>query len=77
MSIESVDVHVKNRIDKILKSNVDQRLYRGYQLKNGMKLLLISDKDAERSAASLDVCVGAIEFQLTYLLYFYIETARE
>jgi len=45
-------------IDNIIKSPEDKRLYRGLQLKNGMKLLLISDATADKSAAALDVHIG-------------------
>ena len=44
--------------ENIEKSNQDNRLYRGVQLDNGVKCLLISDPLTERSAASIDVHVG-------------------
>lgn len=34
------------------------RLYRGLELENGMKVLLISDPTADKSAAAMDVHVG-------------------
>lgn len=40
-------------------SEVDRRGYRALQLANGLELLLISDPDADKAAAALDVAVGA------------------
>lgn len=34
------------------------RLYRGLELENGMKVLLISDPTTDKSAAAMDVHVG-------------------
>ncbi|XP_046548482.1 insulin-degrading enzyme-like [Haliotis rubra] len=42
----------------ILRSAQDKRLYRGLELTNGMKLLLISDTDTDKSAASMNVNIG-------------------
>lgn len=39
-------------------SKLDQREYRGVILPNGLRVMLVSDPNAERSAASLDVNVG-------------------
>ena len=44
--------------DEIVRSENDARLYRGLELHNGMKILLISDKDTDKSAASMDVHIG-------------------
>lgn len=44
-----------------VKSQSDQRLYRSLVLGNGLKVLLISDNKAERSAASLDVFAGSAQ----------------
>lgn len=49
---------VSKRIDSIIKSAEDKRLYRGLELENGMKILLVSDSSTDKSAASLDVNVG-------------------
>jgi insulysin len=46
--------------DKIIKPEVDDRLYRGILLDNGLKIMLISDKNADKSAAALDVNVGSL-----------------
>jgi len=44
----------------VKKSKFDSREYRGLQLKNGLKVLLISDPDTDNSAASLSVEVGKL-----------------
>jgi len=58
MSAVSVSSKVDKVVDKIVKSPEDARLYRGLELKNGMKILLISDPTTDKSAASLDVHIG-------------------
>ncbi|KAI0220840.1 Insulin-degrading enzyme [Lamellibrachia satsuma] len=50
--------HIKQTVDNIVKSAEDKRLYRGLELANGMKILLISDDTTDKSAAALDVNVG-------------------
>jgi len=42
----------------IAKSAEDHRLYRGLQLDNGLKVLLISDSQTDKSAAAMDVHIG-------------------
>lgn len=42
----------------IIKSDNDQRDYAYHELDNGMKLLAISDKDAQRAAVAVDVDAG-------------------
>ncbi|PSN57801.1 Insulin-degrading enzyme [Blattella germanica] len=49
---------VKRRVDNIIKSAEDKRLYRSLELQNDMKVLLISDSGTDKSAASLDVNIG-------------------
>ncbi|XP_069679683.1 insulin-degrading enzyme isoform X2 [Periplaneta americana] len=49
---------VKRRVDDIVKSAEDKRLYRCLELQNDMKVLLISDAGTDKSSASLDVNVG-------------------
>lgn len=44
--------------DAIIHSDSDKRLYRAIVLQNGMKVLLISDPDTDKSSASLDLCIG-------------------
>ena len=41
------------------KSIYDDKQYRGLLLENGMKVMLVSDADTDRAAASLDVHVGS------------------
>lgn len=43
----------------IIKSESDTRSYRFLTLSNGLKALLISDLEANKSAASIDVGVGS------------------
>ncbi|XP_060526171.1 insulin-degrading enzyme [Cylas formicarius] len=49
---------VYRRLDNIIKSQEDKRLYRGLELTNGMKVLLVSDPQTDKSAAAMDVNVG-------------------
>jgi insulysin len=46
------------RVNDIIKSAEDKRLYRCLGLQNDMKVLLISDTTTDKSSASLDVNVG-------------------
>lgn len=55
-SLQSIDSQV--RTDDIVKSQEDQRHYRGLRLENGMKVLLVSDPTTDKSAACLCVEVG-------------------
>ncbi|CAL1686426.1 unnamed protein product [Lasius platythorax] len=50
---------VKERYDYIIKSENDDRSYRGLKLANEMKVLLISDPTIDRGAAALDVHIGS------------------
>ncbi|CAG2171463.1 unnamed protein product, partial [Oppiella nova] len=45
--------------ENIIKSVGDKREYKGLVLRNGLKVLLISDVEADKSAAALDVAVGS------------------
>ncbi|XP_028137935.1 insulin-degrading enzyme isoform X1 [Diabrotica virgifera virgifera] len=49
---------VLKRYDNITKSEEDHRLYRGLELSNHMKVLLVSDPKTDKSAAAMDVNVG-------------------
>lgn len=51
---------VINRIDDIVKSDEDKRNYRGIELNNKMKILLVSDPTTDKSAAAMDVKIGLI-----------------
>lgn len=49
---------VKHAFKDIVKSAQDKRAYRGLELQNGMKVLLISDPETDKSSASIDVNIG-------------------
>lgn len=53
---------IKSVHKEIVKSAQDQRLYRGLELQNGMKILLISDSATDKSSAAMDVRVGKRSF---------------
>lgn len=42
-----------------IKSEIDQKSYRGLELENGLKVMLVSDPETDQAAASLDVHVGS------------------
>jgi secreted Zn-dependent insulinase-like peptidase len=44
---------------KIIKSSLDDREYKLFNLPNKMRCLLVSDKEADKSAAAIDVHVGS------------------
>lgn len=46
--------------DQIVKSPEDKREYRGLELANGIKVLLISDPTTDKSSAALDVHIGTV-----------------
>ncbi|XP_012541828.2 insulin-degrading enzyme isoform X2 [Monomorium pharaonis] len=54
----STDKHVEKRYDDIIKSQNDDRLYRGLVLANKMKVLLTSDPTTDKSAVAMDVNTG-------------------
>ena len=49
---------VKKVFNDIPKSPRDDRLYRGLELNNNLKVLVISDPLTDKSAAALDVHIG-------------------
>ncbi|KAK6061152.1 peptidase, M16 family [Cooperia oncophora] len=49
---------ISHRYDDIVKSPTDQREYRGLELTNGLRVLLVSDPTTDNSAAAMDVNVG-------------------
>jgi insulysin len=53
----------------LVKSKIDQRLYKSLVLSNKLSCLLISDKDTEKSAAAMNVNVGSLEDPSDVLLY--------
>lgn len=46
--------------ENITKSEGDDRLYRGLVLKNGLKVLVVSDGSTEKAAAAMDVHIGSM-----------------
>lgn len=46
------------RFNNIEKSKVDTRNYRGLQLENGLKAILVSDPKTDMSSAALSVEIG-------------------
>lgn len=48
------------RTENITKSNEDRRQYRGLELSNKLKVLLVSDPTTEKAAAALQVNVGSL-----------------
>lgn len=65
--------HVLERFDNIIKSENDDRFYRGLVLANKMKVLLISDPGADKSAAALDISIGKLYFYCNIFLVFFLE----
>lgn len=57
-NIKTMTNSVLKRYNDIIKSAEDKRLYRGLELSNRMKVLLVSDPTTDKSAAALDVNVG-------------------
>ena len=58
MTVEDKVSGFKVMCDDILKSEGDDRLYRGLVLQNDMKILVVSDPKTEKAAASMDVHIG-------------------
>lgn len=46
--------------EAIIKPNNDTRKYRGLVLPNQLKVILVSDPETDKSAASLNVSVGSL-----------------
>lgn len=53
-----IETNVVRTIDSIEKSKNDKRDYRGLVMKNGMKVILVSDPETDKAAAAMDVNVG-------------------
>ncbi|XP_010563220.1 PREDICTED: insulin-degrading enzyme isoform X2 [Haliaeetus leucocephalus] len=51
---------IKRITNEIIKSPEDKREYRGLELANGIKALLISDPTTDKSSAALDVHIGSL-----------------
>ncbi|XP_014680687.1 PREDICTED: insulin-degrading enzyme-like [Priapulus caudatus] len=46
------------RVNDVIKGAEDKRVYRGLELNNGLKVLLVSDEKTDKSAAAIDVHIG-------------------
>ena len=57
----------------IIKSTLDTREYRGLELENGLKCLLISDTKTDKSSAAVDVNIGCCHFYFIIYFIFFIE----
>lgn len=59
-SVTNMSTHkrVEKQYNDIIKSQNDDRLYRGLVLANKMKVLLISDPTTDKSAVAMDVNTG-------------------
>ena len=57
--------HIKKVFENedIIRSENDKRLHRGLELSNGMKVMLVSDKDTDKSAAAMDINIGVCHYQ--------------
>ncbi|CAG2165740.1 unnamed protein product, partial [Oppiella nova] len=51
---------IAEKCENITKSIADKRQYKGLVLRNGLKVVLISDAEADKSAAAMDVAVGSM-----------------
>ena len=51
---------IKRIGNHIIKSHEDKREYRGLELANGIKVLLVNDPTTDKSSAALDVHIGTI-----------------
>ncbi|CAH1259207.1 IDE [Branchiostoma lanceolatum] len=49
---------IRHLYDNVIKSAGDKRTYRGLELANGMKVMLVSDPTTDKAAAALDVNIG-------------------
>lgn len=47
-------------MNQILKSKIDNRIYKAIELPNKLLCLLVSDKDTEKSAAAMNVDIGSL-----------------
>ena len=72
MTLKSTEVTNVKKYYDIVKSENDPRLYRFIELPNKIKVLLISDATADKSAASVDVHTGKCSFYMTVSHLAYI-----
>ena len=55
------NVSVNAQTGPVIKSENDKRSYRSLTLNNGLRVLLVSDPDADKAAAAMDVEVGSAQ----------------
>ncbi|XP_036067708.1 insulin-degrading enzyme isoform X2 [Oryzias melastigma] len=55
-----IDAGVKKVVTNVVCSSEDKRTYRGLELSNGLKVLMISDPLTEKASAALDVHIGSM-----------------
>ncbi|XP_074640666.1 insulin-degrading enzyme-like [Tubulanus polymorphus] len=71
-SADSNSTVISKSVESIIKPQNDKRGYRGLELSNGMKVLLISDPETDKSSAAMDVHIGHMmdPFDLPGLAHF-------
>ena len=57
--------------ESIEQSPQDLRSYKLIRLENGLEAMLVHDKDADTSAASMDIAVGHLHDPVSYLLSYF------
>lgn len=57
--------------NEIIKSAGDDRQYRALELQNGMKIVLISDSNTDKSSAAMDVYIGII-FEFIFNIHVFL-----
>lgn len=76
----STNANIKRRLNDqdIIKSPGDDRLYRALELNNGMRVLLVSDAQTDKSAAAMDVYIGRDIFfeKLPYSLFIDMDASN-
>ena len=56
--------------DDIVKSPSDDRVYHGFQLSNKLKVVVISDPNTDKAAASMDVQIGTLVIWYIYFITY-------
>ncbi|XP_072026752.1 insulin-degrading enzyme-like [Amphiura filiformis] len=60
VSTNPVAMSVVKQYDDVIKSEGDERVYRGLELSNGMKVMVVSDPTTEKAAGAMDVNIGSM-----------------
>jgi insulysin len=68
--IKKEDSFIIKSYNDILKPTIDVCEYRGLELHNGMKCLLISDPKTDKSAAAVDLNIGYLVDSIPGLAHF-------